>query len=94
MQFIHQKLNGTESQRTPCFKFLELVDTQVEGSIQWLLVGDFLEFMIGFQEIPPLFEAILSEFVVSSNSHLQCSCSFHFLLIPMCFACGFRLFLS
>ena len=35
---IHQKLNGTESQRTPFSKLLELLDTQVSGSVQWVLL--------------------------------------------------------
>ena len=43
LEIIHQKLNGTESQRTP--KLLELLNTQVfSGSVQrgscWIFLGD------------------------------------------------------
>ena len=35
---IHQKLNRTESQRTLPSKLLEILDTQVQGSVQWVLL--------------------------------------------------------
>ena len=41
-QLVHQKLNGTESQRTPFSKLVELLDTQVfSGSVQycWRFLG-------------------------------------------------------
>ena len=36
---FHQKLNGTESQRTPKEVAIELLDTQgFSGSVQWVLL--------------------------------------------------------